>query len=157
MIQLPPVVQWTFFLACSAYITLDTCFSCFSSKHEEDCEHLLPKRTQHPRRELPESPSDESLAKLIDVLTALSIGKLPSQTQINHILRQILHSNTLQASQTIQSQIAPDEVSQGRGPFSRRGKKVIQDVIYVIEALLQFGMEKNGKGILFPLPWDQEI
>ena len=135
---------------------LDTCFSCFSSKREEDREHLLPKRTRHPRCELPESPSDEPLTKLIDVLTALSIGKLPSQSQINHFLRQILHSNTFQASQTIQSQIAPDEVSQGRGPFSRRGKKVIQDVIHVIEALLQFGMEKNGKGILFP-PRHQEI
>ena len=33
---------------------------------------------------------------------------------------------------------------------------MIQDVIHVIEALLQFGMEKNGKGILFP-PRHQEI
>lgn len=160
MIQLPiPLPPVDFFPVCSSYIMLETCFSCFSSKREEgqDREHLLPKRTQHPRCELPESSSDEPLAKFIDVLTALSIGKLPSQTQINHFLRQILHSNTLQASQTIQSQITPDKVSQGSGPLSQRGRKVIQDIIHVIEALLQFGMEKNGKGILFPLTWDEEI
>ncbi|KXN82253.1 hypothetical protein AN958_02803, partial [Leucoagaricus sp. SymC.cos] len=37
----------------------------------------------------------------------------------------------------------------GNGPLSKRGRKVIQDVVHVIEAVLQFGMEKNGVSDIF--------
>ncbi|KAF5351172.1 hypothetical protein D9756_008342 [Leucocoprinus leucothites] len=129
---------------------MDACLSCFSSKRrDEDREPLLPKHQRHQRQvsQPNEPPPDEPLSKLVDVLAALSAGKLPSQTQINDFLRRILRSNILRDSQDTQSRTTPD-ILRGNGPLSKRGRKVIQDVSHVIEALLQFGMEKNDDDLL---------
>jgi hypothetical protein len=127
---------------------MDACLSCFSSKrHQDDREPLLPKHQQphtpQSAEQAEQPPTDEPLSKLADVLAALSAGKLPSQNQINNFLRRILNSNVLQETQDAQSRTTP-EILRGNGPLSRRGRKVIQDVAHVIEAFLQFGMEKNG-------------
>lgn len=131
--------------------TMDACLPCFGSRRrDEDREPLLPSHHQvqrpAPTSHQPPSP-DEPLNKLVDVLAALSAGKLPSQAQINTFLRRVLNSNILQESQYTQGRTTP-HILHGNGPLSKRGRKVIQDLVEFIEAFLQFGMEKNGMFLL---------
>lgn len=122
---------------------MDACLSCFSSERDgDDREPLLPKQRQ-PQLHKPSPPPDEPLSKLADVLAALSAGKLPSQTQINNFLQRVLQLNLLHDTQDARPRPTPD-VLKGNGPLSKRGRKVIQDLEEVIQALLQFGTEKNG-------------
>ena len=85
---------------------------------------------------LPEPTS--RFQKGIDVLAALKANKLPSQEQLNSFLRLVLHADVLDV----------DGVA-GHGPVSDDVKKVVFDVRESVEAVLQIGMEKNGKWILY--------
>lgn len=84
------------------------------------------------------------LNKLVDAFAALSAGKLPTQDQISRILQKLLHSDLLNLDQSPEADSQPAFLS-GTGPASRRGRKVLEDVRNLLQAGLQFGMEKNGK------------
>ncbi|TFK41696.1 hypothetical protein BDQ12DRAFT_625737, partial [Crucibulum laeve] len=119
---------------------MNYCLACLGlDKKAEDEEPLLgnqqTRRQTRPNLKDPlpaESPSD----KLVDILVVLNAGKLPSQEQINHLLRFLLKSDLLQDDATT-------KVMQGTGPASEKGRKVVRGVHNVAQALLQFGMEKN--------------
>jgi len=74
--------------------------------------------------------------KIVDVLTALENGKVPSQDQLSGFLQVLLKSRLLEEER--------GKVVPGNGPTSKQGRKVLRDTRDLIQALLQFGMEKNG-------------
>lgn len=75
--------------------------------------------------------------KFLDVLAALNAGKLPTQTQLARFLQIILHSELLRDDGG-----AP--VS-GHGPMSKEGRRVLGDIKGLVQAVLKFGLEKNGE------------
>lgn len=77
------------------------------------------------------------LEKVSECLGALTAGKLPSESQLEDILRVVLKNELLD-----------DQVFGGYGPLSERGRQVLRDSREVVEAILQIGMEKNCKQIL---------
>ncbi|KAG6907809.1 hypothetical protein DXG01_007291 [Tephrocybe rancida] len=103
--------------------------SCLSRgrRSSSEQEPLLPKVTPPPP-----PPTHSTLDKFIDVLAGRQSGKLPSQDQLAAILRSALSSSILKGDPQILS-----------GPCSKDGKRVLVDVREVLEAMLQFGMEKN--------------
>jgi Family of unknown function (DUF5923) len=101
---------------------------CKKNKRQEDELPLL----DADREELPQLTT--GLEKLFQSLGAFSAGKLPSERQLEYILRKALNSGLLL-----------DEAFLRNGPLSDRGQKVLQDLREVIEAILQLGMEKNCK------------
>lgn len=120
-----------------------TCLPCFSSSHNDD-EDRQPLLQDEPEFQPPPSaPSRPPLNKFADILSALRSGKLPSQTQINQLLQHVLRLELLQSTRDPESAATP-EVLRGDGPLSTSGRRVIQDLEEVIQAVLQFGMEKNG-------------
>lgn len=78
--------------------------------------------------------------KLAEFLDAIQKGKLPSQDQLNIILRTILKSSLLRDD----SHVVPRY-----GSLSQSGERVLEDVREMVEALLQIGMEKNGE-LIYP-------
>lgn len=99
--------------------------------------------------------SKSALERLVDASAALSSGKLPSQTQITRLLQVLLNSDLLTPSQGPKVDDSPlsRAVMQGTGPTSLRGMKVLSDVRDVIQAVVQFGLEKNGTPSLGDCPW----
>ncbi|RXW20171.1 hypothetical protein EST38_g5682 [Candolleomyces aberdarensis] len=85
---------------------------------------------------------DEKTAidKLVDMFAALSKGKLPTQDQFTRMLQVLLSSDVLRTSPTTMAAAAS---IYGTGPNSRRGQKVIEDARNLVQAMLQFTMEKN--------------
>lgn len=81
------------------------------------------------------------LDKLVDAFAALSAGKVPSQDQVSRMVQMLLHSDLLIPGSEADSRPA---LLNGTGPTSRRGRKVLEDVHTLLQAGLQFGMEKNG-------------
>ena len=75
--------------------------------------------------------------KLVAVVTALNAGKLLSQDQLSACLRYTLNSELLRED-------TGTDVLPGNGPMSIQGRKVLSELRNVIQATLQFGMEKNG-------------
>ena len=75
--------------------------------------------------------------KLVAILTALNSGKLLSQDQLSACLRYTLNSELLRED-------TGTDVLPGNGPMSIQGRKVLSELRNVIQATLQFGMEKNG-------------
>jgi hypothetical protein len=113
---------------------------CRRSSAEDDHEPLL--SPQSPIYEdLP--PPQSHVDKVADAFGALRVGKLPSQDQINVALRKVLRSNVL----TVEDAGKGARVLGQKhlyGPLSERGKAILKDVRELIEAVIQFGMEKNG-------------
>lgn len=93
----------------------------------------------HPRGSMNDKPG---LDRLVDAFAALSAGKLPTQDQITRILQVLLNSELLSGSPL--SETLNSSTLDGNGPMGRRGRKVIQDVRGVVQAIAQFGMEKNS-------------
>lgn len=79
-------------------------------------------------------PTQQSLNKVADLLAALANGKLPSQDQLNHLIRRILAS-------PIFLEINKDK----HDALSRRGQLVLRDVQEVLQAFMELGLEKNGR------------
>jgi hypothetical protein len=57
------------------------------------------------------------------------------------MVQMLLHSDLLTPGSEADSRPA---LLNGTGPTSRRGRKVLEDVHTLLQAGLQFGMEKNG-------------
>jgi len=79
-----------------------------------------------------EETISSGLQKVSECLGALSAGKIPSEAQLETMLRS-----------TINSGILADDDLGGYGPLSQRGQRALQDLKEVIEAVLHIGMEKN--------------
>ena len=120
-----------------------SCLPCFgrSKSRDNEREPLLPRHTNARGSKLNPPPdtrrSERSIVdKIVDVLTALENGKVPSQDQLSGFLQVLLKSRSLEEER--------GEVVPGNGPTSKQGRKVLRDARALIQALLQFGMEKNG-------------
>ncbi|KAL1761010.1 hypothetical protein FB107DRAFT_269712 [Schizophyllum commune] len=110
------------------------CSSCCGRRDKTgEREPLLSKGKQSA---LPPPRSD--IERLADALGALQLGKLPSQAQIDTVLFRLLRSKIFDVDGKIR----------GSGPISRHGRQVVQDVHDVLEALKQFGLDKNGDDVL---------
>lgn len=123
-----------------AISTMGFCFSYCRRRRSpnDDHEPLLPQAAIN--GDIP--PPQSYLDKAADVFAALRVGKLPSQDQINAALRKVLHSQVLSVEDNKSARV------QGRrqqyGPLSERGKIMLNDIRELVEAIMQFGMEKNG-------------
>ena len=124
---------------------MDYFLPCFgrSKPRDNECEPLLPKyiNAQRPGLNGGSSLRTETLErsvvdKIVDVLAALEAGKVPSQDQISGFLQMLLKSELLKDDR--------GKVIPGNGPMGKQGRKVLRDVRALIQALLQFGTEKNG-------------
>lgn len=101
---------------------------CRRRKYDSEQEPLLPKhRVNATAEEI--LPSQTQLNQLADVVAALKKGKLPSQDQLARYL------------QTLSCSV--DDTT--RSSLSEPGARVVEDLRDVLQALLQFGAEKNGK------------
>lgn len=89
------------------------------------------------------NPERPVVDKIVDVLAALNAGKLPTQDQISSFLQVLLKSELLREVQD-KGKVVP-----GYGPLSKEGRKVLADVRALVQAALQFGMEKNGAVCIF--------
>ena len=122
---------------------MGSCLSCLPQFRKKSSERkpLLPCHYNHddaiPNQGYP--PPKPLIYKLADVLGAVQKGKLPSQDQLNIILQSILRSDLLRD----EAQVAP-----GYASLSRNGRRVLKDTREIIEAILQIGMEKNGRLIV---------
>ncbi|KAH9477709.1 hypothetical protein JR316_0009935 [Psilocybe cubensis] len=124
---------------------MDYCLSCFGkskAKASGEREPLLPKHRPHAIAE-PSRPRATAadverpiVEKVVDVLVALNAGKLPSQDQISRLLQALLNSELLREDK--------GKVISGNGPTSKQGRKVLADVKGLVQAVLRFGLEKNG-------------
>ncbi|KAG8834792.1 hypothetical protein FRC17_007109 [Serendipita sp. 399] len=101
----------------------------------DEREPLLPKYVS-------DVPPQSQFDKVADILAALSTGKYPSQQQIDRSLRLMLNSDFLKAGQANLS-----------SALSIHGRRLIDDLRRIIEALIVLGTEKNGDDKLQDLLW----
>jgi hypothetical protein len=118
---------------------MGSCHSCFPRRRKKSSERepLLPSYRDDATGLEPPEPLFYKLAEFLD---AIQKGKLPSQDQLNIILRTILKSSLLRDD----SHVVPRY-----GSLSQSGERVLEDVREMVEALLQIGMEKNGE-LIYP-------
>ncbi|KAL1737527.1 hypothetical protein EV714DRAFT_266328 [Schizophyllum commune] len=117
------------------------CSSCCGRRDKTgEREPLLSKGKQSA---LPPPRSD--IERLADALGAFQVGKLPSQAQIDTLLFRLLNIFDF------------DGKIHGSGPISRHGRQVVQDVHDVLEALKQFGLDKNGDDVLQDLVFQYRV
>ncbi|KAJ3514706.1 hypothetical protein NLJ89_g2228 [Agrocybe chaxingu] len=118
---------------------MEYCLPCFGrGVREGEREPLLPKPGQRQRETVngPLGVDHSTVDKVVDALAALKEGKLPTQEQLNRFLQVLLKSEFLKEEL--------GRFTTGNGPTSRQGRKVLWDVREVVEAFLQFAMEKNA-------------
>ncbi|KAF5318449.1 hypothetical protein D9619_010687 [Psilocybe cf. subviscida] len=121
---------------------MDYCLPCFSKSKGSDGERepLLPKPASRDAQ-LPhqvaefESSARPTVDKIVDVLAAFNAGKLPTQDQIARFLQYLLNSELLKED---------DKALHGRSPLTKQSRKVVRDANGLMQALLQFGLEKNN-------------
>lgn len=90
------------------------------------------------------------LGKVVDIVAALKAGKLPAQDQITRMLQVVLNSELLRDGLEQGNILAQSR--DGTGPTSARGLQVLQDLRAVVQAALEFSIEKNGAMYLYHLP-----
>ncbi|KAI0088053.1 hypothetical protein BDY19DRAFT_891712 [Irpex rosettiformis] len=110
---------------------------CRRQKDHKEREPLLPKhRVDAAADEY--LPSKTQLNRLVDVVAALKTGKLPTQEQLNHIIRSLLHSTAPGSSY---------------GTLSGPGRQVLSDFRELLDVLLLVGLEKNDDNKLQELAY----
>lgn len=134
MTRLDPAVIAIISLVSAAFLLLFLFLFCryyILQESSEDSEALLPQQDAEPQT----SP----FQKMAEVLAALNIGKYPSQDQISRALQKLLKSSALRPD-------APTEVLGTRpsSGVSISGRRFIEHVREIIEAVLQIGLEKNS-------------
>lgn len=97
-------------------------------------EPLLPQHRDRDETVDAVVPDQQSLNKIADLIAAVGNGKLPSQDQLNNLIRRIL-----------QSQIFKEINKDKHDTLSRRGQVVLKDLEEVLRAFMDLGMEKNGE------------
>ncbi|CAA7268403.1 unnamed protein product [Cyclocybe aegerita] len=118
---------------------MEYCLPCFGrGARDGEREPLLPNPGQRQRETVnrPLGVDHSIVDKVVDALAALKEGKLPTQGQLNRFLQVLLKSEFLKEEL--------GRFTTGNGPTSRQGRKVVRDVKEVVEACLQFSMEKNA-------------
>lgn len=105
--------------------------TCRRRKDSAEREPLLPKHRVENASDA-YTPSHAHLTKAVDIIAALRAGKLPSQEQLNGILRTVLQQTAL-------------ESGSANGPLSEHGRQVVSDLRNLVDAFLALGLEKNGK------------
>ena len=109
------------------------CSSCCGRRHKEpkhDPERQPLLRSESSALKDASSPYE----KVADVLAALQAGKLPTQQQLDGALRKLLKSGILDA-----------EAGRKGGALDEAGAKIVSDTRELVEALIRFGLEKNGE------------
>lgn len=102
------------------------CLSCCHSRRRQQEPEREPLLEQDTHRR-----SHTRVRKAADIFAAWQAGKLPSERQIDTILRKLLNSQLLTPSQDELKVLGAD------------GEKVLEDVRQVIRAVLQFGEVMN--------------
>jgi hypothetical protein len=125
---------------------MNRCFPCFgnSKSIENERDPLLPKHYARDERRPAEQPvkaERSNVDKIVDLLAALNAGKLPTQDQLSHSLQALLKSELLKEDK--------GGVISGNGPMSKEGRKALGDIRDLVQAFLQFGLEKNGTDTVF--------
>ncbi|KAH6900941.1 hypothetical protein BKA70DRAFT_1159081 [Coprinopsis sp. MPI-PUGE-AT-0042] len=152
---------------------MDACLSCFGRRRQasvtdDDQDPLLPKpNTNHARRDhsaqVPRGTASgygaadtmeaarvqdttphvvfPALEKVVDVVAAFRAGKLPAQDQITRMLQVLLNSQLLRDGLEQGARLAQSR--DGTGPTSARGLQVLRDLRAVVQAALEFSIEKN--------------
>lgn len=116
------IIHYLFFRSSPMGLFLSCIRSRKPARGRQECEPLLDS-------ELEESQQLKDLfRKLVDIVAALDAGKLPSQHQLNHLIKVALKSEILH----------PKE-----GSSSLAGHKVLLDVREILGLLAVFGLEKN--------------
>lgn len=87
------------------------------------------------------NPPTSPLEKLVDILGALKAGKVPSQAQLNIIIRELLQSEVLQANSGLGA---------GYGPVSDDVGKVVMDVRECLQVVLDAGGVINRESCSAP-------
>ncbi|KAF8588045.1 hypothetical protein K439DRAFT_1630079 [Ramaria rubella] len=118
------------------------CFSCCRSTPGNSEHEPLLHGESFPDATTDPPPPESRIEKVADAFGALRVGKLPSQEQINVALRKVLHSGVLTVDDSEDDSLQYVLLGQ-YGPLSERGTKVIKDIRELVEAVIQFGMEKN--------------
>ena len=115
-------------------------FSCFRRPSTDDDHEPLLSSQSSIQEEL--YPPESHIDKVADVIAALRVGKLPSQDQTNAALQKIMRSNVLALFDSKSARVLGQK--QQYGPLSDRGKTIVKDIRELVEAIIQFGLEKNG-------------
>lgn len=116
---------------------------CFQkSSQSDEREFLLPKHAAHKKHQAPVllERGIGIADKIVDILVAFNAGKLPSQAQLSRFLQHLLSSQLLKEEDG-----KSNKNISTHGPMSKEGRKVLNDVRNLVQAILQFGLEKNGK------------
>ena len=106
------------------------CFSCCRRRKKEDDEEQRPLLSASSN---PLKPPRTPLERAADALAALHAGKVPSQGQVDNVLRRLKNSGLFNS----------DEVAGGPYQAGEELQKVIDDARNAVDALLRIGMEKN--------------
>ena len=118
---------------------MGSCFSCCRRRKSPEREPLLPQHRNDSQDELLPSPTSP-LEKVVDVLGALKAGKLPSQAQLNAIIRELMSSEVLDTQSGMAS---------GYGPVSDDVRKVVLDVRECLQTILDAGGVINCEFLSF--------
>ncbi|KAG8991963.1 hypothetical protein FRB94_012125 [Tulasnella sp. JGI-2019a] len=111
---------------------LSTCCGLRPPKRTGEREPLLPQHRDRDETVDAVIPDQQSLNKIADLLAALNNGKLPSQDQLNSLIRRIL-----------QSQIFKEANKDKHDTLSQRGQLVLRDLDELLRAFMELGIEKN--------------
>ncbi|KAI0355792.1 hypothetical protein OH77DRAFT_1589761 [Trametes cingulata] len=135
---------------------MGSCFSCrrrtrspkpSHSDTDPDREPLLPSSRHSGSRADALPPPRTALEKVADVVAALNAGKLPSQAQVDEVLRRVLSSGLLN-SDSVEGAgesggIGGEGEGEGERELGEAERRVVGCVREACQAVLQFGMEKN--------------
>ena len=132
-------------------LAMGFCFSCCRRTVDEhdDREPLLPRyhdQSHIPYRSRdPLPPPRTSFDKLADIVAALHAGKLPSQEQVNRALRHALTSDLLNPESYGGLGHDHGARTKEQEELEETGRNVLHAIREASQALLEFGMEKNGE------------
>lgn len=144
MARLAPEVIATITLVCAAFLLLSLFllfrFYVLRDSSSEDTEWLLGSQQSENTSSHGRSPFEN----IAEVLAALNTGKYPSQDQINNALRRLLKSSVL-SPDTLAATLGARQ----SGGLSVAGRRLIEHVREIVEAVLQIGLEKNSDLSLF--------
>lgn len=116
------------------------CSSCCRRKRaprssgDSDREPLLLASGPHD----PLPPAKTPFEKIADIVAAARARKLPSQQQLDGALRRLLASGVLDTADDLDGAAGEENVEDA-------AKRVVDCAREACQALLQFGMEKNGE------------
>ncbi len=125
------------------------CFSCCRDDTADDHDHdpLLSQDRRVPSYTDNSLPNPRNhLDKLADLVAALHAGKLPSQEQVNRALRHALASDVFNLHSGEGTRRPPGGAEEEE--LNELGKELLGCVKESLQALIEFGTEKNGESCI---------